>query len=147
MIRISHRTLRRGTKVVLEGADLILIPGQKIGLIGSNGTGKSKALELLLPFLFDANLRANRLSTFGTGERTMHWNLMGEGATGATRVGYVWMEFQRGDGWFSCGARLQASTHTSTVQPDYFTTSLRSDGAFWQAANSCIEPITLISAS
>jgi hypothetical protein len=39
-------------------------------LRGPNGTGKSKALELLLPFLFDANLRANRLSTFGTGERT-----------------------------------------------------------------------------
>src|SRR5882724_2299137 len=47
-------------------------------LRGPNGSGKSKALELLLPFLFDANLRANRLSTFGTGERTMHWNLMGE---------------------------------------------------------------------
>lgn len=99
-------------------------------LRGENGTGKSKALELLLPFLFDANLRANRLSTFGTGERTMHWNLMGEGASGTTRVGYVWLEF-RLDGepqrWFCCGARLQASTHTTTVHPDFFTTSLRID--------------------
>lgn len=97
-------------------------------LRGENGSGKSKALELLLPFLFDANLRANRLSTFGTGERTMHWNLMGEGASGTTRVGYVWLEFRR-DGepqrWFCCGARLQASTHTTTVHPDFFTTSLR----------------------
>src|SRR4030088_3565702 len=91
-------------------------------LHGPNGTGKSKALELLLPFLFDASLRANRLSTFGTGERTMHWNLMGEGATGTTRVGYVWLEFALGldipqgtDSWFTCGARLQASTHTKTV--------------------------------
>src|SRR5262249_5623712 len=95
-------------------------------LRGENGTGKSKALELLLPFLFDANLRANRLSTFGTGERTMHWNLMGEGASGTTRVGYVWLEFRR-DGapehWFCCGARLQASAHTTTVHPDFFTTS------------------------
>ncbi|TDP91188.1 TIGR02680 family protein [Labedaea rhizosphaerae] len=97
-------------------------------LRGPNGTGKSKALELLLPFLFDANLRANRLSTFGTGERTMHWNLMGEGASGTTRVGYVWLEFQRPgdpDGWFSCGARLQASNHTTTAHADYFTTTLR----------------------
>jgi hypothetical protein len=62
-------------------------------LRGPNGSGKSKALELLLPFLFDANLRASRLSTFGTAERTMHWNLMGEGASGTTRVGYVWLEF------------------------------------------------------
>ncbi|MCX2729079.1 TIGR02680 family protein [Saccharopolyspora sp. NFXS83] len=95
-------------------------------LRGPNGTGKSKALELLLPFLFDANLRANRLSTFGSSERTMHWNLMGEGAAGVTRVGYVWLEFQAGDGeWFSCGARLQASRHTSTVHADYFTTGRR----------------------
>ncbi|HEY2764614.1 MAG TPA: TIGR02680 family protein, partial [Pseudonocardiaceae bacterium] len=97
-------------------------------LRGENGTGKSKALELLLPFLFDANLRANRLSTFGTGERTMHWNLMGEGASGTTRVGYVWLEFRLAgepQRWFCCGARLQASTHTTTVHPDFFTTSLR----------------------
>lgn len=97
-------------------------------LRGENGSGKSKALELLLPFLFDANLRANRLSTFGTGERTMHWNLMGEGASGTTRVGYVWLEFQF-DGepqrWFCCGARLAASTHTTTVHPDFFTSCLR----------------------
>ncbi|MEV6769668.1 TIGR02680 family protein [Nocardia sp. NPDC051030] len=99
-------------------------------LRGPNGSGKSKALELLLPFLFDANLRANRLSTFGTGERTMHWNLMGEGATGTTRVGYVWLEFRlpgEPDRWFTCGARLQASSHTTTVHPDYFTTELRID--------------------
>ena len=97
-------------------------------LRGPNGSGKSKALELLLPFLFDANLRANRLSTFGTAERTMHWNLMGEGASGTTRVGYVWLEFRHlGDAerWFCCGARLQASTHTTTVHADYFTTRLR----------------------
>ncbi|SDX38338.1 TIGR02680 family protein [Amycolatopsis xylanica] len=94
-------------------------------LHGPNGTGKSKALELLLPFLFDASLRANRLSTFGTGERTMHWNLMGEGADGSTRVGYVWLEFALGDYWFTCGARLQASTHTKTVHVDYFTTTQR----------------------
>jgi uncharacterized protein (TIGR02680 family) len=100
-------------------------------LRGPNGTGKSKALELLLPFLFDANLRANRLSTFGTSERTMHWNLMGEGATGTTRVGYVWLEFRfpgadgSPDKWFSCGARLAATKHTTAVHPDYFTTGQR----------------------
>ncbi|WP_068057193.1 TIGR02680 family protein [Nocardia xishanensis] len=97
-------------------------------LRGPNGSGKSKALELLLPFLFDANLRANRLSTFGTNERTMHWNLMGEGASGATRVGYVWLEFRfpgESGRWFTCGARLQATSRTTTVHADYFTTALR----------------------
>lgn len=115
-------------------------------LRGPNGSGKSKALELLLPFLFDANLRANRLSTFGTGERTMHWNLMGEGATGTTRVGYVWLEFNvPGDPgrWFSCGARLQASRHTTTVHADYFSTEQRigmSDGL--ALVNEAGQPLT-----
>ncbi|WP_439663767.1 SbcC/MukB-like Walker B domain-containing protein [Lentzea sp. HUAS TT2] len=94
-------------------------------LRGPNGTGKSKALELLLPYLFDANLRPHRLSTFGSADRTMHWNLMGEGNQGSTRVGYVWLEFQHGEQWFTCGARLQATTNTSNVIATYFTTSLR----------------------
>jgi uncharacterized protein (TIGR02680 family) len=106
-------------------------------LRGANGTGKSKALELLLPYLLDANLRAHRLSTFGS-DRSMHWNLMGDGYPGATRVGYVWLEFERTDDridgrtddrgaqqFFTCGARLQASTSTTTVSASYFTTSLR----------------------
>jgi len=115
-------------------------------LRGPNGSGKSKALELLLPFLFDANLRASRLSTFGTGERTMHWNLMGEGTSATTRVGYVWLEFSlSGDDsrWFTCGCRLQASTHSATVQADYFTTSQRvgtADGLL--LVNEAGQPLT-----
>ncbi|MFD7639759.1 TIGR02680 family protein [Kitasatospora sp. NPDC059795] len=100
-------------------------------LRGQNGTGKSKALEVLMPFLFDASLRPNRLSTFGGSERTMHWNLMGEGASGKTRVGYVWLEFRHpgegGPAWFTCGARLQAGVHTSGVTVDFFTTTARID--------------------
>ena len=115
-------------------------------LRGPNGTGKSKALELLLPFLFDANLRANRLSTFGTGERTMHWNLMGEGASGTTRVGYVWLEFRHAgdpEQSFGCGARLQASTHTTTVHADYFTTRLRiAEPGGLALANGMGQPLT-----
>ncbi|MCW3840414.1 TIGR02680 family protein [Micromonospora yasonensis] len=96
-------------------------------LRGPNGTGKSKALELLLPYLLDANLRPARLSTFGGSERTMHWNLMGDGYPHTTRVGYVWLEFGHGgdDQWFTCGARLAASTNTRTVDATYFTTVLR----------------------
>ncbi len=98
-------------------------------LRGANGTGKSKALELLLPYLLDANLRAHRLSTFGS-DRSMHWNLMGDGYPNASRVGYVWLEFTRTDAdgaqhFFTCGARLQATTSTNTVSATYFTTTLQ----------------------
>ncbi|MGI5291499.1 TIGR02680 family protein [Nonomuraea polychroma] len=97
-------------------------------LRGPNGSGKSKVLELLLPYVLDASLKPSRLSTFGGTERTMHWNLMGDGATGTTRVGYVWLEFRHSDGrWFTCGARLQATIHTKNVTATYFTTEARID--------------------
>ncbi|MGP4095420.1 TIGR02680 family protein [Nonomuraea sp. KM90] len=97
-------------------------------LRGPNGSGKSKVLELLLPYVLDASLKPSRLSTFGGTERTMHWNLMGDGAGGTTRVGYVWLEFRHADGrWFTCGARLQATIHTKNVTATYFTTEARVD--------------------
>ena len=47
MIRMSQVTLRRGAKVLLEGADVSLNPGDKIGLIGANGSGKSSLFAVL----------------------------------------------------------------------------------------------------
>jgi len=47
MIRFSNLSLRRGTKVLLEGADATLNPGDRIGLIGANGSGKSSLFALL----------------------------------------------------------------------------------------------------
>ena len=47
MIRFTQVTLRRGTKTLLEGADVTLNPGDKIGLIGANGSGKSSLFALL----------------------------------------------------------------------------------------------------
>src|ERR1700710_1133049 len=47
MIRFSHVSLMRGTKPLLEDADLTLNPGDKIGLIGANGAGKSSLFAML----------------------------------------------------------------------------------------------------
>ena len=47
MIRFSQLTLRRGVKVLIDSADATLNPGDKIGLIGANGTGKSSLFALL----------------------------------------------------------------------------------------------------
>ncbi|HSC94215.1 MAG TPA: ATP-binding cassette domain-containing protein [Burkholderiales bacterium] len=47
MIRLSQVTLIRGTKTLLEAADVTLNPGDKIGLIGPNGSGKSSLFALL----------------------------------------------------------------------------------------------------
>jgi ATP-binding cassette subfamily F protein 3 len=47
MIRLAQVTLRRGAKVLLEGADVSLNPGDRIGLIGANGSGKSSLFAVL----------------------------------------------------------------------------------------------------
>ncbi len=47
MITIRSITLRRGVKVVLKDASVTLQPGEKVGLIGRNGAGKSSLFSLL----------------------------------------------------------------------------------------------------
>ncbi|UOD30258.1 ATP-binding cassette domain-containing protein [Massilia violaceinigra] len=47
MIRFLNVSLMRGTKPLLEGVDLTLNPGDKIGLIGANGAGKSSLFGML----------------------------------------------------------------------------------------------------
>jgi len=46
MIQLKSVTLRRGTQLLLEDADLTLLPGQRMGLVGRNGTGKSSLLAM-----------------------------------------------------------------------------------------------------
>jgi ATP-binding cassette, subfamily F, member 3 len=47
MIRFQQVTLARGIKPLLENVDLTLNPGDKIGLIGANGAGKTSLFALL----------------------------------------------------------------------------------------------------
>ena len=47
MIRLQNLTLQRGPQRLLEGAELTLHPGQKVGLVGANGAGKSSLFALL----------------------------------------------------------------------------------------------------
>jgi ATP-binding cassette subfamily F protein 3 len=47
MISLKNVTLRRGVKVVLQDASVTLNPGEKVGLIGRNGAGKSSLFSVL----------------------------------------------------------------------------------------------------
>ena len=66
MIRLSQVTLRRGVKALLEGADLTLYAGERVGLIGANGSGKSSLFSLLR-----GELHADR----GDAELPAHWRI------------------------------------------------------------------------
>ncbi len=47
MIRLQDVVLRRGTKVLLDGASISIHPGEKVGLVGRNGAGKSTLFALI----------------------------------------------------------------------------------------------------
>lgn len=47
MIEIKNLSLQRGSKQLLQHASLTIYPGQRVGLIGKNGTGKSSLFALL----------------------------------------------------------------------------------------------------
>lgn len=107
-------------------------------LRGENGSGKSKALELLLPFLFDADLSPHRLDPFASTARKMEWNLL-EGDLHASRIGYVWLELGRLEGegaaegpgdapkevYRTLGCGLRASRSTRRVDSWYFLAERR----------------------
>jgi ATP-binding cassette subfamily F protein 3 len=48
MIQCQNLTLRRGHKLLFEGADLTIHRGDKVGLIGRNGSGKSSWFSMIL---------------------------------------------------------------------------------------------------
>jgi ATP-binding cassette subfamily F protein 3 len=66
VIRFSNVSLRRGAKLLLEGAEATLHPGERIGLIGANGSGKSSLFALLR-----GELHADK----GEVEMPGHWRL------------------------------------------------------------------------
>ncbi|MDO5679308.1 MAG: ATP-binding cassette domain-containing protein [Pelistega sp.] len=48
MIRASGLNLRRGTKTLLNNCDFVIHPGERVGIVGQNGAGKSSLFALLL---------------------------------------------------------------------------------------------------
>jgi ATP-binding cassette subfamily F protein 3 len=48
MLTLRALSLRRGGRLLFEGADLTVYPGQKAGVVGPNGCGKSSLFALIL---------------------------------------------------------------------------------------------------
>ena len=100
----------------------------RLALKGHNGSGKTKALEVLFPFVLDGQLDPRRLDPFSGEDRTMKSNLLYRGQE--SEVGYVWMEFarHREDGTVegvTIGAGLRAQRSRADVVRWYFVTDGR----------------------
>jgi ATP-binding cassette, subfamily F, member 3 len=67
MIQLSSAGKHFGSKVLFEGLDWLLTPGDRIGLVGANGTGKSTLLKVLagLDTLDDGTVSAAKGVTRG----------------------------------------------------------------------------------
>ncbi|MCZ7421080.1 TIGR02680 family protein [Verrucosispora sp. WMMA2044] len=87
-------------------------------LRGPNGSGKTKALEVLFPFVLDGRIEPRRLNPFASEDRTMKSNLLyrGQEVTHA----YVWMEFGDGTHYVTVGIGLRAHRHVDRVTRWHF---------------------------
>jgi uncharacterized protein (TIGR02680 family) len=94
-------------------------------LRGPNGSGKTKALEVLFPFVLDGRIDPKRLNPFAAEDRTMKSNLLFRG--GENAVGYVWLELRHRDTGeaVTIGVGLHAQKHRDTPVRWHFVTSGR----------------------
>lgn len=115
--RASFSRSDQGEDVVFEMA------GGRMLLRGHNTSGKTKALELLLPFCLDGDISPRKLDPFARNAKEMKWNLVGC-VESEQRIGYVWLEFERlgpaGVERVTCGIGMKASRGREGVTRWYF---------------------------
>ena len=102
----------------------------RLALRGHNGSGKTKALKVLFPFVLDGSLDARRLDPFSGENRTMKSNLLYRGQE--SEYGYVWLEFARADDESGHGTEtatlvigLQAHRSWDRARTAFYVTDLR----------------------
>ena len=87
-------------------------------LRGANGAGKSKTLEMLLPFVLDGDKQ--RMTASARHHTSLLW-LMLDGYGKQNRAGYLWVEFARPGEVVTCGVGIRASQSARTATSWYFT--------------------------
>ena len=96
--------------------------GGRLLLRGVNGSGKTTAMNMLLPFLLTAHLR--RIDAAGEQSGILKsWML--DGRDDAQPVGYLWIEFERQGEFFVCGCGIKANRSSNEVRTWWFITSQR----------------------
>src|SRR5918996_804213 len=80
---------RAGILNLYEYDDQVFEPADgRLLLRGHNTSGKTKALELLLPFCLDGDISPRKLDPFARSAKEMKWNLLGR-VERDQQIGYV----------------------------------------------------------
>jgi uncharacterized protein (TIGR02680 family) len=124
--RTPRWTLSRAgiINVYQYGDETLEFGGGRLLLRGVNGSGKSTAMNMLLPFLLDGDIR--RIDA--AGEQTgvlQSWMLSGRDESSPQPVGYLWLEVEKAGEYLSFGCGIRASRSTDTVSTWWFITSRR----------------------
>lgn len=103
--------------------------GGRAILQGTNGSGKSRTLELLLPLCLDGDLR--QLGSKGFDTVSIRRLMLDDYDGGPNRIGYAWVELRRetaagGAEFLTCGVGLKASATSQQVSDSWrFVTDAR----------------------
>ncbi|HWE87961.1 MAG TPA: TIGR02680 family protein [Pseudonocardiaceae bacterium] len=89
---------------------------------GTNGSGKSRTLELLLPLCLDGDLR--QLGSKGFDTVSIRRLMLDDYDGGPNRIGYAWVELRRVDAdgserFLTCGLGLKASVSSQQVSDSW----------------------------
>jgi hypothetical protein len=95
----------------------------RLALRGHNGSGKTKALEVLFPFVLDGVADSRRLDPFSGENRTMKSNLLYRGQE--SEYGYAWIEFARPNETVTLIIGMRAHRSTDGVRMSFYVTGKR----------------------
>jgi uncharacterized protein (TIGR02680 family) len=88
---------------------------------GTNGSGKSRTLELLLPLCLDGDLRY--LGSKGAGTVSIRRLMLDDYDGGPNRIGYAWVELRResasGEEFLTCGLGVKASATSQAISDSW----------------------------
>ncbi|SDC98079.1 TIGR02680 family protein [Actinokineospora iranica] len=105
---------------------------------GTNGSGKSRTLELLLPLCLDGDLRY--LGSKGAGTVSIRRLMLDDYDGGPNRIGYAWIELHRttargGDEYLTCGIGVKASATSQQISDSWRFVTPSRVGTHFQLAS------------
>jgi uncharacterized protein (TIGR02680 family) len=104
------------------GQETLDFGGGRLLLRGVNGSGKSTAMNLLLPFLLDGDTR--RIDAAGEQAGVLKaWMLSDR--NDAQPIGYLWLELARGEDHVTIGCGIKANRASDNVTTWWWVTSRR----------------------